>query len=73
MNDLEQLIQLGGWKLGPKDIEILLSTLLTVPTACMELITCGCKTKCSTVKCECLNFGQICVIVSVCLNPYKSI
>ena len=31
MNDSEQLIQLGGWKLRPKDIEIVLRTLLTVP------------------------------------------
>ena len=38
----------SGWKLGPKGVDVVWSRLSAVPTACIELRTCGCKTKCST-------------------------
>ena len=56
----------GGWKLGPKGIEIVWSRLSAVPTACIELTTCGCKTKCSTARCKCLKAQQICLIECAC-------
>ena len=56
----------GGWKLGRNGIEIVWSRLPAVPTACMELTTCGCKTKCSTARCECFKAGQICMIECAC-------
>ena len=55
-----------GWKLGQNGIEIVWSRLSAVPTACMELTTCGCKTKCSTARCKCLKAGQICMVECAC-------
>ena len=55
-----------GWRLGQNGIEIVWSRLSAVPTACMELTICGCKTKCSTARCKCLKAGQICMVECAC-------
>ena len=55
-----------GWKLGPTGIESVWSRMSAVPTACMELTTCGCKPKCSTARCKCLKAGQICMVEYAC-------
>ena len=33
--------------------ETCVDTITAVPAACLELVTCGCKPKCSTAQCGC--------------------
>ena len=42
-----------GWRAGVEGIEVVWKRLPAVQDACMELVTCGCKTKCATVRCKC--------------------
>ena len=37
-----------------------------VPVACLELITCGCKTKCKTAACKCVKSNQKCIPACGC-------
>ena len=37
-----------------------------VPRACAQLVSCGCKTKCSTARCKCYQAGQICMFECSC-------
>ena len=64
--NVETAIDAGGWKPGPKGIEIVWSRLSDVPTACIELTTCGYKTKCSTARCKFFKAGQVCMIECAC-------
>ena len=59
-------VDTGGWKSGLKGLEIVWSRLPAVPTACLELTTCGCKTKCSTARCKCFKAGQVCMYECAC-------
>jgi len=37
-----------------------------VPRACAQLVSCGCKTKCSTARCKCFQSGQTCMFECSC-------
>ena len=41
-----------GWK-NDNGLEIIWTTLPSVPNACMELVSCMCKAKCKTARCQC--------------------
>jgi hypothetical protein len=56
----------GGWRDGPDETEIVWLRQPAVPTACIELISCGCKTKCKTAACRCSKTGQICTTACAC-------
>ena len=65
----------GGWKNKPSGIEIVWTLLPSVPSACLELISCGCKTKCRTAACKCYKAKQICLPACTCnaedcCNPF---
>ena len=55
-----------GWKNSPSGITISWSTLPSVPSACIELVACGCKTKCKTASCKCSKTGQVCIPACSC-------
>lgn len=64
----------GGWCAGEKGPVVVWTTLPSVPKACVELTTCGCKTKCSTARCSCYRLQQPCMFecacnMSGCANP----
>ena len=42
------------------------STLPAVPKVCLELVACGCLTKCKSSACECSNTHQICTRACGC-------
>ena len=63
---IESAADTGGWKSGEKGLEIIWTRLPAVPTACLELTTCGCKTKCSNARCKCYRVGQICMYKCTC-------
>lgn len=52
----------GGWR-KDQDGTCLTPILMSkesVPAACLQLVTCGYKTKCSTAKCTCYIKGLVC-------------
>ena len=57
--DVGTATDIDGWEFALKGIEIVWRIFLAVPTACMELTTCSCKTKYSTARCKCLKANQI--------------
>lgn len=59
-------VDTGGWQPGQKGLEAVWTRLPAVPKACVELTTCGCKSKCSTVRCKCYKSGQICIFECSC-------
>ena len=42
-----------GWSLEDGDFKSILTTIEAVPKACIDLVSCGCKTGCSTRWCGC--------------------
>ena len=42
-----------GWHVTDLRLEAVWSTLLAVPSTCLELVACGCKTKCKSATCKC--------------------
>ena len=67
----------SGWTLSGDSLIPVLMTSEAVPSACVELVTCGCKTrKCNTGRCTC-NKNKIgctlgCMCNNDCSNPYQS-
>jgi hypothetical protein len=64
-----------GWKLGTNGLEIVWSRLEPIPKACIELISCGCTTKCKSANCRCYKTQQKCTSAcgcsgEDCCNPY---
>ena len=37
-----------------------------IPEACLQLVTCGCKSKCKTVRCTCYKKGLRCTLACGC-------
>jgi len=50
----------GGWQVMDKRLEVVWLRKPSVPSSCLELVTCGCKTKCCTHTCICHRKGQPC-------------
>ena len=56
----------GGWKNDGDGLKPVWIRLQAVPSACTQLISCGCKTKCSTSHCKCYRSGQVCMFECAC-------
>jgi hypothetical protein len=57
----------GGWKENVEGaLEIVWARLPSVPHACIELVSCGCKTKCNTAACKCSKTNQKCILACEC-------
>lgn len=67
----------SGWSLSGDNLIPILMTSEAVPSACAELLTCGCKTrKCNSGRCTC-NKNKIgctlgCMCNNDCSNPHQS-
>ena len=49
-----------GWELKDGNMSPVLLSLADVPESCLQLITCGCQTRCSTRKCKCVKSRLTC-------------
>ena len=49
-------------------LEPILMSLSPIPSACLEIISCSCKTQCSTLRCKCRKNGLHCTAVCGCNN-----
>jgi hypothetical protein len=64
-----------GWWISCEDkLQIIWSTIPSIPQSCISLISCGCKKKCRTVNCKCYKNNQQCIPlcgcdVNECKNP----
>ena len=56
----------GGWNVVDGHLEIVWLRKPSVPSSCMELVTCGCKTKCRTHACVCNKKRQVCIPACGC-------
>ena len=50
-----------GWKYEGTDLKPIWIRNPSVPGSCMQLVTCGYKTKCGSARCKCYRFGQTCM------------
>lgn len=61
-----------GWELRSGQMSPALSSLAPVPTSCLELVTCGCTTKCYSSRCKCkksrLTCTSSCKCEADCMN-----
>lgn len=64
--NVEDPAQSGGWKADTNSLSPVWMRLPSVPTACLQLVTCGCKTKCRTARCKCYRSGQLCMFECAC-------
>ena len=56
----------GGWNVVDGHLEVVWLRKPSVPSSCMELVTCGCKTKCRTHACVCNKKRQVCIPACGC-------
>ena len=58
----------GGWKASDSldNLEIVWTTLPSIPTCCLSLISCGCRTKCKSGACKCYKSQQQCTPICIC-------
>lgn len=56
----------GGWKVVDQHLVAVWQRKPPVPQSCLELITCGCRTKCRTHACSCLKNGLPCIPACGC-------
>ena len=52
--------QTSGWEVSENKLRIMWATQPSIPLSRVHLISCGCKTKCSTVACKCYKTAQQC-------------
>ena len=56
----------GGWQAIDRRLEVVWLRKLPIPSSCLELVTCGCKSKCHTQACHCHKMGQPCIPACSC-------
>ena len=56
----------GGWALTDDGLAIMWKTLTSIPESCIQLIVCGCKTKCKSANCKCVKLNQKCIAACGC-------
>ena len=56
-----------GWLSMGIRLAVTWSTLPAVPKVCLELVACGCLTKCQSSACNCSNTHQICTRACGCM------
>ena len=58
-------VETGGWKASAdSNLEIVWTTLPSIPNFCVSLIACGCKNKCKSGACKCYKNDQQCTPMS---------
>ena len=67
----------SGWYISDGKLIPVLTTTEAVPQMCVELLTCGCKTKrCNSKLCTCkrnkIRCSLGCACAQECLNPYQA-
>ena len=62
----QEPVRSGGWNDDGDGLKPVWMRLEAVPSACRQLISCGCKTKCSTSRCRCYRSGQVCMFECSC-------
>lgn len=55
-----------GWRATDDGLCVVWTHLPPIPQACVELVACGCKTKCRTMACSCLKKEQVCTPACTC-------
>ena len=59
-------MELMGWvKAGDEKLVPRLITLDTIPKACNKIVSCSCKSACTTLRCGCMKAKLLCTS-SVC-------
>ena len=64
--DMGSPFDTNGWIEGENGLSINWSRIPAVPKACIELVVCGCKTKCKLASCKCNRSGQVCTPACGC-------
>ena len=64
--DVPDAEETGGWQATDGRLEGVWLRKPSVPSSCLELITCGCKSKCRTQACRCYKIGQACIPACGC-------
>ena len=55
-----------GWKQSEAGLQPILMSLCPIPDACLEVISCSCKTQCHTRRCKCRRNGLQCTALCYC-------
>ena len=55
-----------GWEKTENGLAIMWKKITTIPDACIQLITCGCKINCKTANCKCVKQMQPCIPARGC-------
>lgn len=63
--------EMMGWKLQGDKLEPVLMTLPAIPKACLEVISCSCRTGCRNFCCRCRKSKLFCTAVCGC-NKYTA-
>ena len=63
--EIDSLSVCGGWKVYATGLHIIWN-MQYLPQDCIELVACGCKTKCRMASCKCNKSGQICMAARGC-------
>ena len=56
----------GGWQATDGRLDVVWMRTPCVPSSSLELVTCGCKSKCRTKICRCHSIGQPCIPACGC-------
>jgi hypothetical protein len=62
-----------GWEFKEGQLKPVLISIPAVPASCMELITCGCTTRCSSTRCKCRTYKMPCTGACKCLSNCMNI
>lgn len=55
-----------AWKMESGHLEAVWTRLPAIPDACLELVTCGCQSKCRTARCTCFRKNLKCTVACGC-------
>lgn len=64
--DVQSPIETSAWKKDSGCLKVVWTRLPPIPDACLELVTCGCKSKCRTVQCTCFRKNLKCTYACGC-------
>ena len=65
-----------GWEESDEKLKVVWTTKASIPSSCINLISCGCTKKCNTGACKCYKTSQRCTPICSCnaqgcKNPYS--
>ena len=64
--DVSPPIDTAAWKKVSECLEAVWTRLPPIPDACLELVSCGCKSKCKTGRCSCFRKDLKCTYACGC-------